>query len=255
MNKNKTRNITKSQIKTKMLTKPSSQPVLRFCPTAWAKLLYFRDKSANEVGGFGITDADDLLYITDFVTVKQTVTAVSVKFDDDAVSCFFDDQVDLGRRPEQFARHWLHTHPADMAEPSVTDEETFKRVFGSCQWALMFILAENNQAYARLSFNVGPGGQIEIPVKVDYSHEFGSSDMKNWDAEYKANVTIDNWLSTPLEDSRRTQDRVDLDSYALPYDFIEELEEMSPAERQVVLDELSARPDLWNEESEVMFYE
>lgn len=31
---------------------------LRFSPTAWAKLLYFRDKSDNEVGGFGITEPD-----------------------------------------------------------------------------------------------------------------------------------------------------------------------------------------------------
>ncbi|MHC4158410.1 MAG: hypothetical protein ACYSSO_04945, partial [Planctomycetota bacterium] len=117
------------------------QPVLRFSPTAWAKLLYFRDRTDNEVGGFGITEADDLLYVTDFVTVKQEVTAVSVKFDDDSVADFFDSQVDLGRKPEQFARHWLHTHPGSFAEPSAIDEETFKRVFWACQWAVMFILA------------------------------------------------------------------------------------------------------------------
>ena len=27
---------------------------LRFSPTAWAKLLFFRDHSSNEIGGFGI---------------------------------------------------------------------------------------------------------------------------------------------------------------------------------------------------------
>jgi hypothetical protein len=70
---------------------------LRFNPTAWAKLLYFRDKSDNEVGGFGIAESDDLLLITDFVAVKQQVTAVSVKFDDEAVSNFFEDQVDLAK--------------------------------------------------------------------------------------------------------------------------------------------------------------
>ena len=58
---------------------------LRFSPTAWAKLLYFRDKSDNEVGGFGITEADDLLCVREFITVQQQVTAVSVKFDDEAV--------------------------------------------------------------------------------------------------------------------------------------------------------------------------
>jgi len=106
---------------------------LRFNPTAWAKLLYFRDKSDNEVGGFGIAESDDLLLITDFVAVKQQVTAVSVKFDDEAVSNFFEDQIDLGRKPEQFARVWLHTHPGDCPEPSMIDDETFTRVFGRCQ--------------------------------------------------------------------------------------------------------------------------
>jgi len=48
--------------------------------------LYFRDKSDNEVGGFGVTEADDLLYVVDFITVKQQVSCVSVKFDDQAES-------------------------------------------------------------------------------------------------------------------------------------------------------------------------
>ena len=34
---------------------PAPPPVLRFSPTAWAKLLYFRDRSDTEVGGFGVT--------------------------------------------------------------------------------------------------------------------------------------------------------------------------------------------------------
>ena len=77
---------------------------LRFSPTAWAKLLYLRDKSPNEVGGFGISAPDDLLYVMEFITVKQEVSCVSVKFDDEAVGKFFDEQVDLGRKPEHFAR-------------------------------------------------------------------------------------------------------------------------------------------------------
>ena len=47
---------------------------LRFSPTAWAKLLYFRDKSDNEVGGFGISDPEDLLFVKEFVAVKQEGT-------------------------------------------------------------------------------------------------------------------------------------------------------------------------------------
>jgi len=148
------------------------QPVLRFSPTAWAKLLYFRDKSANEVGGFGITKPDDLLSVEDFVTVEQNVSSVTVHFIDESVGQFFDQQVDLGRKPEQFARVWLHTHPGNSPEPSITDEETFKRVFGNCQWSVMAIVAQDNSTYARLSFNTGPGGDILIPTAVDYGVDF-----------------------------------------------------------------------------------
>lgn len=234
------------------IAEQSQKLALRFSPTAWAKLLYFRDKSDNEIGGFGITKSDDLLFVTDFVTVKQEVTVVSVKFDDEAVANFFEDQVDLGRKPEQFARIWLHSHPADSPQPSVTDEETFKRVFGSCQWAVMFIVAQDNKSYAKLSFNVGPGGQILIPVEVDYCQEFGPTNQDVWDAEYTANIKTVDWPSGFSTDTKSSVTD-DLSDYALPYDFINELEQMDPSERQFVLDELADRPELWDEESEVMY--
>ena len=72
----------KSELKRDRRRSRRRGPVLRFTPTAWAKLLYFRDRTDNEVGGFAITPADDLLFVTEFVTVKQEVTTVSVKFDD-----------------------------------------------------------------------------------------------------------------------------------------------------------------------------
>lgn len=225
---------------------------LRFSPTAWAKLLYFRDKSDNEVGGFGITEAGDLLCVREFVTVKQEVTAITVKFDDEAVADFFENQVDLGRKPEQFARIWLHSHPGSSPEPSIIDEETFERVFGGCQWAVMFVVAQNDKTYAKLSFNVGPGGQVLIPVEIDYSQNFGPSNQELWDVEYASNVKASEWLSSR---TRKDDDSTkhDLSSYALPYDFVNEFEKMEPAERQFILDELAEKPELWNEESEVMY--
>jgi len=143
------------------------KPVLRFSPTAWAKLLFFRDRGDTEIGGFGITPKDDLLCVQQFVTVRQDVSAASVSFDDTSVADYFDAQVDEGRRPEQFGRHWIHSHPFNSPEPSSIDHETFQRVFGSCQWAVMFIVSSTNKTYARMSFNVGPKGSVMLPVEVD----------------------------------------------------------------------------------------
>jgi proteasome lid subunit RPN8/RPN11 len=227
---------------------------LRFSPTAWAKMLYFRDRSDNEIGGFGISEPDDLLFVRELATIKQEASCASVKFDDEAVSQFFDQQVDLGRRPEQFARIWAHSHPGDCPQPSSVDEETFARVFNKCQWAVMCVVAQNNKTYARISFNVGPGGQVLIPVEVEFACDFGPTDKKLWEAEYQANIKAlaVGWQDEGVASRRVTPTNETLGSYAMPYDFIDEFERMEPAERQCILDELAGRPDLWDQESEVM---
>ena len=166
------------------------RPTLKFTPTAWAKLAFLRDRGPTEIGAFGITETDEPLLITDLVLVPQQCTAVTVKFDDVGVADFFDDQVDLGRQPEQFARLWLHTHPGDSAAPSGTDEATFARVFGAADWAVMFILARGGATYARLRFRAGPGGQLRIPVEVDFGGEFAGSDQAAWNQEYQQNVRM-----------------------------------------------------------------
>ena len=226
------------------------KPVLRFSPTAWGKLLFFRDRGESEIGGFGITGADDLLRIEEFCTVKQETTVASIAFDDAAVADFFETQVDTGRRPEQFARVWLHTHPGNSAQPSGTDEATFCRVFGRCQWAVLFILARNGQCYARLRFNTGPGGEILIPLGVDYRLPFGPGAFEAWEAEYKANVRISPLVgrfygAQPFLDEEIWTGR------SVPAEWLEEMATMDPAERQLVLDELAGWSDPWEEESEV----
>ena len=171
------------------ICRPPHRPTLRFSPTAWAKLVHLRDCGPTEVGGFGISAADDLFYIQDVFLVQQTCTPVSVVFDDAAVADFFDEQVDQDLRPEKFARIWVHTHPGNCPEPSWIDEDTFDRVFGAADWAVMFILARGGQTYARLRFNVGPGSATEVPVAVDYERPFPAADFDAWEKEFLANVS------------------------------------------------------------------
>ena len=162
--------------------------MLRFTPYAWAKLIWFRDHGDTEIGGFGISNAKDLLLIEDFVTVQQDVGMAHVHFDDTAVADFVDSQVDQGHKIEQFLRLWCHTHPGVSPQPSGTDEATFARVFGKCDWAVMFILACDGKPYARLRFNTGPGGEMSIPVEVDYHHPFKASEQDQWLQEYEQNI-------------------------------------------------------------------
>ncbi len=248
-------------MKNKKKNQLKPRPVLRFSPTAWAKLLFMRDVTANEVGGFGITEAENLLFVTDVVLVKQKVTAVSVSFEDESVADFFEDQVEAGRKPEQFARIWLHTHPGDSPEPSVTDEATFARVFGSCDWAIMCIIAQNASTFARLRFNAGPGGEVKIPVCVDYSCEFDAADFEIWQQQYLANVTEDTIFNLTNKSKKKNQDEEsdifggeDFSGMASfsDHDLLSEIDSMDPMERQYFMEELAIRSDFWDE-SEVLY--
>ena len=189
---------------------------MRFTPYAWAKLLFFRDYGPSEVGGFGITPADDLLLVEDIQLIKQLCTTVTVKFDDISVADFFDNQVDQQRTPEQFGRIWIHTHPGKSADPSYVDEETFMRSFGNADWAIMFILAQGGASYARMRFNVGPGGETMLPVQVDCSTHFPASNQHAWQEECHNHVTItDDW------GLRKPQHFLDYDPYGLN-DYLDE---------------------------------
>lgn len=165
-------------------------PRLRFTANAWAKLVYLCHRGETEIGGFGITAPDDLLLVDELYLPQQQTTPVTVAFNDESVADFFDEQVVAGRRPEQFGRIWIHTHPGNCPNPSTVDEETFARVFGGCDWAVMFILACGGATYARLRFNIGPGGDIEIPVEVDFHCAFAASDHQAWEDAYLQAVHV-----------------------------------------------------------------
>lgn len=244
--------------------KKRASNVLRFSPTAWAKILHFRDHGQTEIGGFGITPDDDLLYVQDFATVEQEATMASIAFDDEAVADFFDRQVDAGLQPCQFGRIWCHTHPGESPCPSATDEETFERVFGSCQHAVMFILANGGQSYARLRFNVGPGGDLLIPVEVDYSRSFGASDVEAWEAEYAANIHPARGMFLDWDSDRGYGLGLGTGQSApaslgktsvLPQTWMEELEKMEPAERAAILEEFAAETDFWAQEEDAYVFD
>jgi proteasome lid subunit RPN8/RPN11 len=178
--------------------RPPLQPSLRFTPTAWAKLLVLRDLGDTEIGGFGIAASDDPLLITDIGLVTQSCSIATVEFDDSAVAEFFDSQVDLGLHPTRFGRVWIHTHPGKSAEPSGTDEETFARVFGDADWAVMFILARGGQTYCRLEYHIQPAAGFELPVEIDYEQQFEASDHAAWEADYRTKVHKLVWQPNPL---------------------------------------------------------
>lgn len=165
--------------------------MLKFTPTAWAKLRFLRDLGPTEIGGFGVSHPDDLLRVEDIVLVKQSCSVVTVAFHDDAVADYFDRMVDQGLQPAQFARIWLHSHPGSCPQPSAVDEATFARVFGRNDWSIMGIVARNDATYARLRYRVGPGGSWEIPVRVDFSSPFSGSDRDAWHEEYSACVVAE----------------------------------------------------------------
>jgi hypothetical protein len=181
-------------------TKPQQ---LTFAPLAWLKLQYFCHAGNTEIGGFGISAASDLLYITEFVTVPQEVTLASVRFRDDGVADYFDRCVDRGLLPEQFARTWLHSHPAQSVQPSLIDEETFGRVFGCSDWAIMFILGRTGRTFARLTANAGPGASINLRCTVDWAAWPTQIALINWTAvvgdwerEFLTNIREDRRLVT-----------------------------------------------------------
>ena len=189
---------------TKELFAPASRSLepprrrLTFSPLAWLKLQFLCHAGPTEVAAFGQAAADDPLYLDDVLVVRQRCTPVTVAFDDEAVADLFDQMVDAGIPPGRFARVWLHTHPGASVEPTGTDEETFRRVFGGCDWAVMAILGRTGNTFARLTFNSGPGGSLTLPVHVDWTAwpataHLLAGQVARWEQQYAERVESTSW--------------------------------------------------------------
>ena len=116
-----------------------------------------------EVSAFGVTAPGRPLYVEELWLPHQEGGWASTEVDD-WTELFDDAAPENNWKPEQIGKVWLHTHPGNSADPSATDEQTFKEKFGDCAWALMLILAKNSEAYCRLRV----GGPLPIEQAVDW---------------------------------------------------------------------------------------
>ena len=185
---------------------------LRFTRYAWGKLVYVNELSTTEISGFCISNPNDLLLVEDIAFLQQVNTGASTLLDDEAVADHFDDQVDAGRKPNQFARIWLHTHPGAqfvnktkrnrriinddliVPSPSWIDENTISRVFGTCDWAVMFIYGGGSTGYARLVLKKPVAGQLVMPVEIRRKGKNPTKkDFAKWKEEFEKNITEKKW--------------------------------------------------------------
>lgn len=188
-----------------------SSPRLTLTPAAWLKWQFLCHAGPTEVAALGLSAEDDPLTLDDLLVVRQRASTASVEFDDAAVADLFDEWTDAGFPPARFARVWLHTHPGASPDPSRTDERTFARAFGSCDWSVMAILGRTGRTYARLHFAAGPGGAIELPVAVDWSPWPNLATdparpltevVADWRREYETLVTPLGCAGLPTEGTR-----------------------------------------------------
>lgn len=167
------------------------EPVLKFTPFAWGKLVSLNNISTCEIGAYGISDPDDLLVVKDIYLPQQTVSGVEVKFDDEGIQDYYEEQVLIyGRHPREFARIWIHSHPwhGDTLNPSGTDEDTFRRCFGECDWAIMFIINNDERYYCRMSIRTGIHMNIMMKAKIDYTKSITEDDEENFKKIYDDRV-------------------------------------------------------------------
>jgi|GEM_PF-6729003 len=123
----------------------------------FAKLQWFR-KNCNEKNLFnsnydgflevsllGVSqDENHLNTIVDLHCIEQECSSGLTEPTDQGVLNYLEGQVlDHGIQPPVTGRFWAHTHPGKSAEPSSTDNDTFKKWYEHCNdWGVMYILAE-----------------------------------------------------------------------------------------------------------------
>lgn len=210
-------------------SQPDRPRRLTLAPEAFLKLMYCCHRAETEIAGFGISSERDPLTIERFEMIRQAASPVTVEFDDQSVADFFDEMASSGVGPNRCGRLWIHTHPGGSATPSNTDEQTFARVFGQCDWAAMMIVSREEETYCRLRFNAGPGGETQLPVMFDWSAlpewlatHHGRLDelVQSWQQQLQNLVRAETYkMLDPQEDrlpGRRVRRGMVFDDQALP---------------------------------------
>lgn len=172
------------------------------------KLQYMLYAGDTEIGCMGITDDSDPLYVLDIVLPLQLCTLVHNVFDSDSLAAYcIDQEAYQSRKPDNYFRIWVHTHPNMSAEPSTVDERTFSTIFGDYPWGVMCIISKTQSTYARLLSKAKPFPlEMKLPVSVDWEAlpDFVDGDVdaaarqQSWFLEYKANV-IEREYQPPAE--------------------------------------------------------
>lgn len=101
---------------------------LRIEDHAFLTFVHFRDYKPDEVTMFGITKADDPLYVTEFALVKQKVNPASSDCDPEGMDDHICKYLSKGVLPLNSERIWFHSHPMtgeNSANPSIKDMSTW----------------------------------------------------------------------------------------------------------------------------------
>lgn len=163
------------------------QKQLKFTPYAWAKLMYLRNATDNEFGGFGITDDKDLLLVRDIAIIKQEVSSVSFELDPDAHHEYLLEMTEKGYTIDQCMRVWIHTHPGGPT-PSNTDWSNVEEVYSDVDWFVMFINGDSAN-YCSMFVNVkGMRVEQKLLTCIDWEKDCPAIVLDDWESEYLEKV-------------------------------------------------------------------
>jgi len=192
--------------------------------------LFMRDYGDTEVAGYGITDTEDPLLVTDFRLIKSRCTSCTFEFDPEDIADFLDEMLDDSLMPWQCSNILIHTHPGDSPNPSSIDEKNFKDAFSHPNWAIMFILAKGGKTSCRLKVNIGPGTITQLKTAIAWDSEFPGSSEEKWEEEYKLKVIPERMLVEGIDSDiiSQCQNEFDYSDLTISYDDDGDVEFWNP---------------------------